>query len=90
MEGQEKTKRKIVPRDIFVQAVLNAKLNGTGIKGIAAETGLAESSVNTRLSGLRKQIGKDSVPNFQSGGGNKISEAEKQKMRETLAPALTV
>ncbi len=88
MEGQEVTKRKMVPRSVFVQAVLDAKLNGTGIEGIVAATGLQKSSVHTRLSNLREQIGKENVPNFQSGGGNKVSEAEKQAMIATLAPAV--
>ena len=83
-EGEIK-RSATVPRKAFALAVAAAKQDGSGIKGISARTGLKESSVNTRLANLRKQIGAENVPTFQ-GGGNRFTDEEKAEVIAILNP----
>jgi hypothetical protein len=56
-----------VSAESFAQAVHDAAANGSGLEGIETVTGLKRSAINSRLSNLRKLVGKDNVPSFQGG-----------------------
>jgi hypothetical protein len=83
-EGTTRSPR--VARDVFAKAVHDSKIDGTGPKGIAEKTGMKLNSVNTRLVKLRQMVGKDNVPNFQTGGGNKVTDAEKAMLIAIMNP----
>lgn len=79
MEGKIKRSPNVA-RPVFCDAVFKSHEDGTGIDGIAEKTGLAKSSVNTRLANLKKQVGAENVPSFKRKGGNTISDSEKETM----------
>ena len=57
-----------VPAETIVRAAWKSYKAGTGIAGIADETGLSAESVSTRLSVLRTKHGVK-LPKFPRGGG---------------------
>ena len=62
-----------VSEDKFVDAYLQAFTAKEGVKGVADRLNIAQGSVTTRASNMRKRG--ISLPNFPVGGGNKSDVA---------------
>jgi transposase len=72
-----------IAQDKFVAAYMESFTAGEGVKGVATRLNIAEGSVTTRASNMRKDG--IELPKFPVGGGNK---RDKTALNEQIQAAL--